>query len=154
MYPMSLSQSSSLSNCLLQRPAYQNSKRDVKRETIRRPQILPSAYVEADCLQVFVLSDLHTDYHENMTWVKCLSAIRYKEDVLIVAGDVAETYKNFVLTMSLLKEKFKQVFFVPGNHDLWCRWEEIHYVRNLRLLFRNISLYPGYMFRLWRNYSA
>lgn len=152
MYSMSLSQSSSVSNCLLQRPAYQKSKRAVKRDTIRRPQILPSAYVEADCLRVFLLSDLHTDYHENMTWVKCLSAIRYKEDVLIVAGDVAETYKNFVLTMSLLKEKFKQVFFVPGNHDLWCRWEEIHYLDSLEKLSalidacRELGVQTGPMF--------
>lgn len=68
-----------------------------------------------------MLSDLHTDYSENMTWVECLSTVKHKRDVLLVAGDVAETYNNFVLTMSLLKERFEHVFYVPGNHDLWCR---------------------------------
>ncbi|XP_043700165.1 acyl-carrier-protein phosphodiesterase PptH-like [Telopea speciosissima] len=75
-------------------------------------------------LGFFVLSDLHTDYSENMAWVKCLSAVRYKKDILLVAGDVAEMYKTFVLTMSLLKERFMYVFYVPGNHGLWCRGED------------------------------
>ncbi|XP_059453472.1 uncharacterized protein LOC132184010 isoform X3 [Corylus avellana] len=56
-----------------------------------------------------------------MKWVKSLSTVRHRKDVLLVAGDVAETYDNFVLTMSLLKDGFEHVFYVPGNHDLWCR---------------------------------
>lgn len=70
-----------------------------------------------------MLSDLHTDYAENMNWIKCLSSVNYRDDVLLVAGDVAETYTNFVSTMALLKDRFQRVFFVPGNHDLWCRRE-------------------------------
>nr|XP_048329813.1 acyl-carrier-protein phosphodiesterase PptH-like isoform X3 [Ziziphus jujuba var. spinosa] len=94
---------------------------NIRRPCIRRPQILSSAHEDAVGLRVFVLSDLHTDYAENMKWVKSLSADRYKNDVLLVAGDVAETYNNFLLTMSLLKDRFEHVFYVPGNHDLWCR---------------------------------
>ncbi|CAD5176286.1 unnamed protein product [Musa acuminata subsp. malaccensis] len=74
-------------------------------------------------MRVFVLSDLHTDYKENMEWVRRLSTVWYKKDVLIVAGDVSETYKNFVFTMAELKQRFDSVFYVPGNHDLWCRRE-------------------------------
>ncbi|KAK9278509.1 hypothetical protein L1049_028076 [Liquidambar formosana] len=98
-------------------------RREIRRNCIRRPRILPNAFGEAVGMRVFVLSDLHTDYMENMIWVKCLSTVRYKKDVLLVAGDVAETYENFVLTMSLLKDRFEHVFYVPGNHDLWCRRE-------------------------------
>ncbi|XP_060670552.1 uncharacterized protein LOC107419593 isoform X2 [Ziziphus jujuba] len=94
---------------------------NIRRPCIRRPQILSSAHEDAVGLRVFVLSDLHTDYAENMKWVKSLSADRYKNDVLLVAGDVAETYNNFLLTMSLLKDRFEHVFYVPGNHDLWYR---------------------------------
>ncbi|XP_059647239.1 uncharacterized protein LOC132293683 isoform X2 [Cornus florida] len=107
--------------CLPKQVAFRKCRRDMKRSCLRRPQILPCANEEALGSRVFVLSDLHTDYSENMTWVKGLSTIEHKKDVLLVAGDVAETYNYFVLTMSLLKDRFDNVFYVPGNHDLWCR---------------------------------
>lgn len=99
-----------------------------------RQQILPANRLhygqnDTGAFRVFVISDLHTDYAENMAWVRCLSTVWYRNDILIVAGDVAETYKNFVTTMSELKDKFSSVFYVPGNHDLWCRREEGNYVR-------------------------
>lgn len=81
--------------------------------------------------RVFVVSDLHTDYSENMCWVKSLSSRTHDKDVLVVAGDVAETYTNFLLTMSILKDKFRHVFFVPGNHDLWLRREKTDYLGSL-----------------------
>ncbi|KAF6175313.1 hypothetical protein GIB67_021818 [Kingdonia uniflora] len=85
-------------------------------------------------LRIFVLSDLHMDYSENIDWVKSLSIIRYKNDVLLVAGVVAETYNNFVFTMSLLKDRFDHVFYVPGNHDLWCQWEGDNYLDSIEKL--------------------
>ncbi|KAJ6290954.1 hypothetical protein OIU78_026650 [Salix suchowensis] len=103
-------------------------KRNSRNYCITRPQILPSSSSSSssssrDALgfRVFVLSDLHTDYPENMNWVKSLSTKAYKNDLLLLAGDVAETYRNFYLTMSLLKDRFEHVVYVPGNHDLWCR---------------------------------
>ncbi|CAK9219725.1 unnamed protein product [Sphagnum troendelagicum] len=75
-------------------------------------------------MKVFTVSDLHTDYAANMEWVKGLSSSLYKPDTLIVAGDVADTLDTFTVTMSILKEKFQHVFFVPGNHDLWCKSSE------------------------------
>lgn len=97
-------------------------RKNFRKGSIRRPQILScSASGNACGLRVFVLSDLHTDYSDNMRWVKSLSSTEYTKDLLLVAGDVAETYSNFVETMSLLRDRFMRVFFVPGNHDLWCR---------------------------------
>ncbi|KAL3512964.1 hypothetical protein ACH5RR_025681 [Cinchona calisaya] len=96
----------------------------VKPVCVFRPPILAATREEAAGLRVFVVSDLHTDYSENMTWVRGLSRERHRNDVLLVAGDVAETYNNFVLTMSLLKDTFEHVFYVPGNHDLWCRHDD------------------------------
>ncbi|KAF3776383.1 hypothetical protein EJ110_NYTH48397 [Nymphaea thermarum] len=87
-----------------------------------------------EVVRVFALSDLHTDYPENMEWVKNLPALQYRNDILIVAGDVAETYNNFVLTMSILKDRFRQIFFVPGNHDVWCRREQGRYLDSLEKL--------------------
>lgn len=118
---MSLPQTPRSSSHLSQRIPSRKFGKMWKRGCTRRPDILPSLNGDNACLRVFVLSDLHTDYSENMTWVECLSTVKHKRDVLLVAGDVAETYNNFVLTMSLLKERFEHVFYVPGNHDLWCR---------------------------------
>lgn len=109
-------------------------KTDIKRGFIERPQILPLTSRDAVGLRVFVLSDLHTDYAENMRWVKSISTVRHKKDVILIAGDVAEIYRNFVLTMSLLKDRFEHVFYVPGNHDLWCHREGEDYVSSLQKL--------------------
>ncbi|KAL6873367.1 hypothetical protein ACP4OV_013449 [Aristida adscensionis] len=54
--------------------------------------------------QVFVVSDLHTNYWENMEWVRRLPAEVHMRgyggvDVLVVAGDVVETRGNFARTM-------------------------------------------------------
>ncbi|KAK7314824.1 hypothetical protein VNO77_33352 [Canavalia gladiata] len=105
-----------------------------KRYELGRPHIVPSVWGNTEGLRVFVVSDLHTDYDENLKWVECLSTVKHKNDVLLVAGDVAETYSMFIVTMSLLKEKFEHVFYVPGNHDLWCRREGQNYVDSLEKL--------------------
>jgi hypothetical protein len=118
---LSVSQKPLSLNSLSKHIALSKYKRGIRRCCLKRPQILPSTSGDAGGLRVFVLSDLHTDYAENMKLVKSMSTVRHKKDVLLVAGDVAETYENFVLTMSLLKDGFEHVFYVPGNHDLWCR---------------------------------
>eukprot|EP01018_Ginkgo_biloba_P022372 Gb_06747 [translate_table: standard] len=100
----------------------------------RRCRILPTVQHlsqrqrSSSGMKVYALSDLHTDYPENMAWVKRLSTTAYKTDILIIAGDVAEKFENFVSTMSVLKERFKHVFFVPGNHDIWCRGKHEPYL--------------------------
>ncbi|KAL3615829.1 hypothetical protein CASFOL_040123 [Castilleja foliolosa] len=90
--------------------------------------------IETSGPRVFVVSDLHTDYPENMSWVNSLPSHNHRKDVLVVAGDVAETCANFVTTMSIFKDKFQHVFFVPGNHDLWLRRESIDYLDSLEKL--------------------
>ncbi|CAN6304733.1 unnamed protein product [Urochloa humidicola] len=89
--------------------------------------------------RVFVVSDLHTDYPENMDWVRRLPAeVGAGEgdgvDALVVAGDVAETRDNFARTMEVLRARFGAVFYVPGNHDLWLRREGGRYMDSLEKL--------------------
>lgn len=112
------------SNYSPKQQSYNKNRRNIKQFRVTRSPIETFCNGETKGLRVFVLSDLHTDYSENMAWVSSLSKVRYKDDVLLLAGDVAEKYNNFVLTMSLLKDRFEHVFYVPGNHDLWCRFEE------------------------------
>ena len=75
----------------------------------------------ASTRRVYAISDLHTDYEANMEWVRTLSSSAYQPHTLIVAGDVANSLEAFTTTMRILKEKFLHVFFVAGNHDLWCK---------------------------------
>ncbi|XP_074329145.1 uncharacterized protein LOC141666831 isoform X2 [Apium graveolens] len=112
----------------------ENCRRNSRWKCTTRPGVFPCVSKERTGFRVFVLSDLHTDYSENMTWVKHISIVTHKKDILLVAGDVAETFKNFVQTMSLLKDRFEHVFYVPGNHDLWCRWEKEDYHDSLEKL--------------------
>jgi len=71
--------------------------------------------------RVFALSDLHVDYDENFSWLEQLSDQDFQDDILIVAGDVSEELEKLESTFQLLKSKFAQVSFTPGNHDLWVR---------------------------------
>eukprot|EP00249_Psilotum_nudum_P005849 c19277_g2_i4 orf=64-945(-) len=85
-------------------------------------------------MRVYAVSDLHTDYPENLEWLRRLSSSAYIQDTLIVAGDVAEKLETFVTTMTILRNRFQHVFFVPGNHDLWCRHDEYKHIDSLKKL--------------------
>lgn len=132
---LSLSQQPRPSICISKHISSRKYKREIMRTAgIKRALISSPSLGATVGIRVFVVSDLHTEYAENMKWVECLSTVRYKNDVLLVAGDVAETYSNFILTMSMLKDRFEHVFYVPGNHDLWCRRDGESYVRALVIL--------------------
>ncbi len=70
-------------------------------------------------MRVFALSDVHIDYTENAKWIAGLSIAEYQDDVLILAGDVTDTLRMLDWCLGALAKRFKQVLFVPGNHDLW-----------------------------------
>jgi len=72
-------------------------------------------------MRIFALSDLHVDYPENFDWVKSLSHSDYTGDVLLLAGDVSHDESLLCRTLELLRTRFQEVAFVPGNHDLWLR---------------------------------
>ncbi len=73
----------------------------------------------AAAMRVLAVSDLHVDYPCNLAWVKNLSATDYRDDIIIVAGDVTHKMSLLEETLVALKAKFRDVFFTPGNHDLW-----------------------------------
>ena len=70
---------------------------------------------------VYAVSDVHSDYAANLQWVERLAASEFGNDILLVAGDVADTSECFERTMELFTQRFGLVFFTPGNHDLWTR---------------------------------
>lgn len=70
-------------------------------------------------MRVFALSDIHVDYDSNARWVENLSTADYRDDVLILAGDVSDRLSALSRCLHQFARRFGQVLFVPGNHDLW-----------------------------------
>ena len=75
-------------------------------------------------MRIFALSDIHVDYDANAQWVGNLSRHEYHDDLLILAGDITHRLDLLGWCVSALSVRFKQVLFVPGNHDLWVVGEE------------------------------
>lgn len=72
-------------------------------------------------MRVFAVSDLHADYAENMKWVHRLSRVEYRNDVLLLAGDVSDLPGCLEEVFQQLTARFATVMFVPGNHELWVQ---------------------------------
>ena len=73
-------------------------------------------------MTLFAISDLHVGYAANKAALAQMSP--HPDDWLILAGDIGETVGHLELTLDLLQPKFRQLLWVPGNHELWTRREE------------------------------
>ncbi len=68
-------------------------------------------------MKLYALSDLHLGHEANR---QALSGITgHPGDWLILAGDVGETAAHLELAFGILKPRFAQLVWVPGNHELW-----------------------------------
>ena len=74
-------------------------------------------------MRIFAISDLHADFRENRALLDRIPSGPYREDALIVAGDIADRLAVVEETLGFLRAKFRELFFVPGNHELWVRGE-------------------------------
>jgi predicted phosphodiesterase len=86
-------------------------------------------------LRIFTISDIHIDYKENAKWLWGISKNDFIEDVLILAGDVCSNMQTVIKAFVSLKNCFKEVLFIPGNHDLWSNRKT-----NERNSFENFDL--------------
>jgi hypothetical protein len=75
-------------------------------------------------MRLFAVSDIHVDFPPNMEWLLGLEPARYRDDAIIVAGDVTDDLRNLETVFRHLTAAFRRVFFVPGNHELWLRRSE------------------------------
>lgn len=133
-----LSHSTLVVKCLASEKSVQNVRaRRILPAVVPKPLTLPK---NASSMRIYVVSDLHTDYPENLEWVKGMPVDVFRQDTLIVAGDVAEKLETFETTMTLLKERFRHVFFVPGNHDLWCRDSTTKNIDSMEKLHRLLKI--------------
>lgn len=58
----------------------------------------------------------------------------HKNDYLILAGDVTDNQKIFKEVLQILAGKYRKVFFVPGNHDIWIRSSECAFNNSIEKL--------------------
>ena len=105
-------------------------------------------------MRLFATSDLHTDYKENLNWLKELSDTEYRDDTLIVAGDVSDRVEIIRETLLLLRSKFRKLLFTPGNHELWVRGAQINSIEKFRLILDlcdelDIATTPVKLGNLW-----
>jgi hypothetical protein len=77
-------------------------------------------------MRIFAISDLHTDFTENWRALQQISSLHYRDDAVVVAGDIADDLGVIEKTLGRLQTKFRQVFYVPGNHELWVRTDQCH----------------------------
>ena len=75
--------------------------------------------IKEHSMRIFATSDIHIDHKENREWLLNLSAFDYKNDLLILGGDISDLTEHIILSFNTLQSRFKHVCFVPGNHDLW-----------------------------------
>jgi len=74
-----------------------------------------------DQVRIWALSDVFFDQHGVPEWCKSLSSTFFRDDVLMLAGNVADSLPQLRFGLTVLKSKFRRIFYVPGNHDLWIR---------------------------------
>lgn len=87
-------------------------------------------------MRIYAISDLHTDFRENRQALERAAMTEHRDDVLIVAGDVADSETVLRETLQLLASRFREVFFVPGNHELWVRGETRDSMEKFRSVLR------------------
>lgn len=134
-------------------------------------------------MRIFTVSDLHVDYPENLEWVLALPSDEFGQDLLILPGDVTDNLDLLQTTFDVLKSRFGEVLYVPGNHELWvdgiefeCSLEKFHAVMALCQASRvetgvftadKLSIVPllswydfsfgepcAYLQRAWRDFRA
>jgi 3',5'-cyclic AMP phosphodiesterase CpdA len=72
-------------------------------------------------VQLHALSDLHVGFGINRAALAQISA--RPDDWLILGGDLGETGDHVRLVLDTLGPRFKQLVWVPGNHELWTSRE-------------------------------
>ncbi|WP_342376050.1 metallophosphoesterase [Myxococcus stipitatus] len=68
-------------------------------------------------MKLYAISDLHLRHADNRQALQTLPF--FPDDWLIVAGDVGETLSEMDFMLRTLTARFRQVIWVPGNHELW-----------------------------------
>ena len=74
-------------------------------------------------MRIFATSDLHTDFLARWNWLESLSAYDYRDDALIIAGDIAHKIERVEVTLPYSYRSGSTRVFCSGNHELWVHGE-------------------------------
>ena len=69
-------------------------------------------------MKLFAISDLHLGHRANRLALEALP-FTYRDDWLLLGGDVGETEGHLEWALSALTRRFARVLWTPGNHELW-----------------------------------
>ncbi len=105
-------------------------------------------------MKVQYCSDVHLEFENNSKYLKN-KPLRVSGEILILAGDIAPLFDEHLTNsfFSFVSDHFKQVFWVPGNHEFYHKdlseygsSFNIQIRKNIRIV-HNISLdYEGIHF--------
>jgi len=103
-------------------------------------------------LRIFCISDIHVEYEINRRWLNNLSQHDYKNDLLILAGDITNNLMLLEKILGEIRNRFLEVCFVPGNHELWVqRDKSINSLEKLSLI-QQISSNSGVLMEPFENH--
>jgi 3',5'-cyclic AMP phosphodiesterase CpdA len=68
-------------------------------------------------VKLLAVSDLHVASAASRRLVSEMPA--HPDDWLVLARDIGETARHLEWTLETLRHRFRQLVWVPGNHDLW-----------------------------------
>ena len=69
-------------------------------------------------MRLYAISDLHVGYSANRLAIEALPC--YPGDWIILGGDLGETEEHLLFVLRAFTQRFAQVLWVPGNHELWA----------------------------------
>ena len=82
----------------------------------------------AATIRLYAVSDLHWDYEANHAWIDALPRGHHSADAIILAGDLSHEPAKIEQCLRSFKAIFGDVFFCPGNHELWVERPDAHVV--------------------------
>jgi len=68
-------------------------------------------------VRLLAIGDLHLGARQNREALEAIQAC--PDDWLLIAGDIGETREHLTHCFEVLGPRFKQLVWVPGNHELW-----------------------------------
>ena len=89
-------------------------------------------------MRLWALSDLHLSNPLNREAFGDFPAC--PEDWLILAGDVTDGFRDLDWCFETLNRKFRQLVWVPGNHELWTRPGRAGGLRGVALYERLVEI--------------
>lgn len=82
-----------------------------------------------ESVKVLSMSDIHGDSKANAGYLQQLHQPANHQDcftIFICNGDICTDIPTLRKSFQILKSKFDEVCFVPGNHELWRKGTEQH----------------------------